>query len=98
MPTPAILAQILVNCARYEFCCKKFGCSLRGIPARAQKLLWRGQRVNALAAMSTSGILDCYTTIGSVTAERFEHFVYQSLVPVLQPFDGINPNSVVILR
>ena len=44
-------------------CMRKFGYSLRGVPARAHKILWRGQRVNALTAMSTDGILDCYTTM-----------------------------------
>ena len=76
---------------------RKFGYSIRGMPAKTQRLLWRGQRVSALTAMSTNGILDCYTTTGSVTAEKFEHFVQQSLQPVLQPFDGVNPNSVVVL-
>ena len=78
-------------------CMRKFGYSLRGVTPRTHKLLWRGQCVSALTAMSTSGVLDCYTTTGSVNAEKFERFITESLGPVLQPFDGINPNSVVIL-
>ncbi len=76
---------------------RKFGYSLRGKPARTQKLLWRGQRVSALTAMAASGIIDCYTTTGSINAEKFEHFVTHSLNPLLQPFDGVNPHSVVVL-
>ncbi len=76
---------------------RKFGYNLRGKPARTQKLLWRRHRVSALTAMSTRGILDCYTTTGSVNAEKFEHFVTHSLAPVLQIFDGINLHSVVVL-
>ena len=41
--------------------------------------------------------MDCYTTRGTVNADKFEEFIEQSLVPVLQPFDGVNLNSVVIL-
>ncbi len=76
---------------------RKFGYSLSGKPTRAHKLLWRGQRVSALMAMSTSGILDCYTTTRPVNADKFEHFVTLSLGPLLQPFDGFNPNSIVVL-
>lgn len=94
---PEMLVFVDVTGADRRDCMRRFGYSLRGVPARVQKLLWRGQRVSALTAMSTSGILDCYTTTGSVTAETFEQFVSQSLGPTLQPFNGVNPNSVVIL-
>lgn len=94
---PEMLVFVDETGADRRDCMRKFGYSLRGKPARAHKLLWRGQRVNALTAMSTAGILDCYTTTGSVTADTFEEFVTESLSPLLQPFDGINPNSVIIL-
>lgn len=76
---------------------RRFGYSMQGKPARAQKLLWRGEHVTAISALSLTGILDCYTTRGTVNADKFEEFIEQSLVPVLQPFDGVSPNSVVIL-
>ena len=78
-------------------CMRRFGYSLRGKPARAQKLLWRGQHVSTIAAISTTGLLDCYTTSGSVNGPKFEEFVEQFLAPVINPFDGVNPNSVVVL-
>ena len=34
--------------------------SWRGKPARAHKLLVRGQRMNAIAFMSVDGLLDCH--------------------------------------
>ena len=78
-------------------CMRRFGYSLRGKPARAQKLLWHGQHVSAIAVISMSGLLDCCTTLSTVTGPKFEEFVQQSLAPVIMPFDGVNPNSVVVL-
>ena len=68
-----------------------FGYSLRDKPARAQKLLWCGQHVSVIAAISLSGLLDCCTTLSAVTGPKFEEFVQQSLAPVIKPFDGVNP-------
>ena len=76
---------------------RKFAYSLRGKPAVARKLLFRGERVSTIAAMSCDGMLDCRTVIGSVDAEIFIKFVDDSLVPTLQPFDGNNPRSVLVL-
>ena len=42
-------------------------------------------------------MLDCRTVIWSVDAEIFIKFVDDSLVPTLQPFDGNNPSSVLVL-
>lgn len=47
--------------------------------------------------VSTKGVLDCYTVTSSVDAGKFIHFIQQALLPHLQPFDGVNPCSVVIL-
>ena len=78
-------------------CMRKFGYSLRGKPAIVQKLLWRGQRVSAICAISLEGVLDCYTTTGTVNADTFEDFITNSLASKLQPFNGTNSNSVVVL-
>ena len=71
--------------------------SLRGKQVTSQKLLVRGQRVSAVAVMSTEGILDCHIVSGSVNADSFEEFVERSLLPHLMPFNGVNPHSVVVL-
>ena len=61
---------------------RKFGYSLRGKPAIANKLLFRGQHISAIAAISfDSGLLDCYTVIGSVTGDEFVSFIRNNLVP-----------------
>ena len=46
--------------------------------------------------MSSAEILDYRLTQDSVDAEEFKQFV-EDLLPQLMPFDGTNPNSIVIL-
>ena len=53
--------------------------------------------MNAIAAMSTSGIIDCHCVKGSVDGTEMLYFIQHILLPHLQPFNGINPHSVVIM-
>lgn len=77
---------------------RKYGYSLRGKPAVSNKLFFRGQRVNAIASISYDlGLLDFHVVIGSVSGHEFLSFLRNSLSPFLQPFDGTNFRSVVIL-
>ena len=74
---------------------RKFGYSLRGKPE--YRLLVRGKRISAISAMTVDGILDCHIVEGSVNADTFEDFIEKSLLPHLLPFNGSNPNSIVVL-
>ena len=47
--------------------------------------------------MSLEGIHDLYLAEGNVNGDRFETFVRNCLLPILQPFNWTNPHSVVIL-
>ena len=94
---PELLVFIDETGADNRDCMRRFGYSLCGKPARAQKLLWRGNRVSAIVAMSQTGVLDCHVTTGTVDADVFDHFVRDSLSTVVQAFDGVNPNSVIVL-
>ena len=76
---------------------RKFGYSVRGLPIKQYALFWRGQHVSAIAAMTVRGILDIYVTSGSVNGDVFAEFTEKHLIPHLQPFDGVNPNSIVIM-
>ena len=49
---------------------RKYGYSLRGQPARTQKLLVRGRRVSAIGVLSVSSMLDCYIVEGTVDANK----------------------------
>jgi len=43
------------------------------------------------------GMLDVYVTAENVNADTFCEYVECCLLPYLLPFNGTNPNSVVIL-
>ncbi len=76
---------------------RKYGYSLRGRPARSHELLIRGEHVSAIALMSVQGLLDCKLVHGPVDGDAFYDFVHTHLLPLLQPYNGCNPHSVVIL-
>lgn len=82
--------------ADHRDCMRKFGYSLKGKRTRSQKLLTRGRHVSAIAAMSTSGVLDFHLAY-TVDANEFRDFVEVCLLRHLMPFDGNNSNSIVIL-
>ena len=77
---------------------RKFGYSLRGQRCIAKKLLARGQRVSAIAAMSNERVLDVKFVHGSVSGEIFSNFIELHLLPHLLPFNSSNPNSIVVLN
>lgn len=47
--------------------------------------------------MSVEGIHDVHLAEGCMNGERFEKFLQNSLLPILQPFNWTNPLSVVIM-
>ena len=46
---------------------------------------------------STEGVEDVHITDGTVDGDKFLEFVWQNLLSLLMPFNGQNPNSIVIL-
>ena len=67
------------------------------MPPTDRRLLVRGTRYSAIPVMSLEGIQDVYLAEGTVNGERFEDFIMRTLLPILQPFNWINPHSVVIM-
>jgi len=53
-----------------------------------------GKRVSAIPVLTTRGIEDTFTTSSTVDGEKF---ICQCVLPILLPFDGLNPRSVVIM-
>ena len=47
--------------------------------------------------MSLEGIMDVHIAKGTVNGERFTYFVTETLLPVLNSFDGNNSLSIVIM-
>ena len=76
---------------------RKYGYSIRGIPLCDQRLFIRGTRYSAIPIISTAGIHDVYLAEGNVNGWKFCKFVEECLLPMLNPFNGINPHSVVIM-
>ena len=54
---------------------RKCGYSIRGKPIVSHKLAFRGQRVSAIVAMTSTGILDYKLTQDTVDSDEFKDFV-----------------------
>ena len=76
---------------------RKYGYNIRGIPLCNQHLLVRGTRYSAIPVVSTAGVHDVYLAEGNINGERFTLFVESCLLPILNPFNGVNQCSVVIM-
>ena len=76
---------------------RKYGYSVRGMRPVEYRIFARGVRYSAIPIMSISEIHDVFLAEGTVNGDRFKYFVQTSLLPVLQPFNTINPLSVVIM-
>ena len=57
----------------------------------------RGKRFSAITVLTTTKLLGCYIVEDTVNGDIFHDFVQSTLLPHLQPFNGINPNSAVVL-
>ena len=66
-----------------------------GTRAKDTQLLYRGKRVSAIGTMGLNGMLDVYTTTGSVDEEVLD-FLEKSVLPHLLPFNGVNPHSILM--
>ena len=60
------------------------------------RFLFRGQHVSAIAAMTCDIIVDFTTCARGVTADVFDRFLSDVLLPHVQPFKGVNPCSIVV--
>jgi len=56
-----------------------------------------GKRLSAIPVVTTRGIEDTFVTDKTDNGDVFLQFVEQCLVPVLQPLNGSNARSVVIM-
>ena len=76
---------------------RSFGYSLRGIRPRTYVLRIGSKRISAIPVLTTRGIEDVYITTETVDGEKFEQFLCQCILPIILPFDGNNPRSVVVM-
>jgi len=76
---------------------RKHAYCLRGSTPTVKRFLYRGQHISTVAAMTCNGILDFSTYVGGVTANVFDNFLSNVLLPHLLPFNGINPYSILVM-
>lgn len=76
---------------------RDYGYGIRGIPPRDRTLKLSGKRYSVIAAISKDGVEDIYIQEGNVNGAVFLDFIRRCLIPVLMPFNGHNPKSIVIM-
>lgn len=76
---------------------RKFGYSLRGLTPVEYSLSTGGCRISAIAVMSIFKIEDYELYEDNVNGDMFCSFLSRCVLPILNPFNGTNTNSVIIL-
>lgn len=76
---------------------RMFGYHLRGMTPVDYKFTFRGKRFSSIAIMSQRGLEDVDTYEGTINGNTFCDFIERCLVPILQPFNGTNSRSVVVM-
>lgn len=76
---------------------RRYGYALRGERAVCRRLLVRGRRVSAIAAISSDGLTALELTDGTVDGDVFFDFVRGTLIPEMRPFDGCSPMSIALM-
>ena len=76
---------------------RSYGYSLRGMTPVSFKVEIRGKRYSVITAMSTRGIEDIDINEGTTNGDKFTTFLEQHILPNMQPFNGSNPRSILVL-
>ena len=69
---------------------RKYGYALRRVTPVYHRFLSRGDRVNGIAALTSSGLLTVELTKATVNGDNFFDFIRGTLIP----FDGVSPHSI----
>ena len=70
--------------------CRRYGYHLSGMIPMDFRLTVHGKRLSSIGIMSISGIEDVDTCEGNINGDIFCSFAQRCLVPILQPFNGMN--------
>lgn len=77
---------------------RNYGRQFRGFPAVGSYMPNRGPRITVIAAISyQSGLLSLEMNRENFDGRQFTEFLLRNLVPSLRLYNGINPNSVVVM-
>lgn len=76
---------------------RKMGYAMKGERPICKRLLHRGQRISAVAAMCSDGVIALKLEVGTFNGDKFTQFVTETLIPEMLQFDGLNPRSVLVM-
>ena len=77
---------------------RRFGYAFRGMTPQSHRLLARGKWVNAIAALSSSGVVAVDIVVGTVSGQDFFDFLRGTLIPnMMSYYNGTNPHSIIIM-
>jgi hypothetical protein len=76
---------------------RKYGYALRGDTPTTHHFLSRGKRINAVAAISSEGVVAVDLKEHTITGDHFYDFVRGSLVPTMLQFNGENPHLIGVM-
>ena len=76
---------------------RSYGYALRGMRPVCHHLNVGGRHVSAIPVMTTRGIESVFTTTDHVNGDLFEHFICECVLPIILPFDGNNPRSILVM-
>lgn len=76
---------------------RKYGYAIKGEVPLCHRLLVRGQRISAIAAIACDGLVSLELSTGTVNSDFFYDFVRGSLIPQMSTFDGTSHGSIIIM-
>lgn len=76
---------------------RNVGYSLRGLPPIYHRIVTRGRRISAMAAICTEGLVGVELTYGTVNGEMFQDFIIGTVIPEMEPFDGTIKKSIIVM-
>ena len=53
--------------------------------------------MSAIPVLTTCGIENVYATTKSVNGDMFQQFLCECILPIILPFDGNNPPSILVM-
>ena len=76
---------------------RKYGYAMRGERAVRNQFLVRGKRVNAIAAISSQGLVAVDCSIDNTNTNTFYDFLRGSVIPNMASFDGEAKPSIIVM-
>ena len=70
---------------------------MRGLAPICHRIVSCGRRISAITAISDEGLVRVEFTYCTVNAEKFTDFLRGTLIPEMQPFDGLPKKSIIIM-